>query len=198
MRTLHHRQHVLHPGNRRDLSSRSALSDFAARALPLSYRRCRLTGLEPATTSLTAKYQTSSPPGQRLVGEQTRRKRHLLRKAFPRGLPVARVATSLARTPPRYAIRCRFAATTFVAERLWCEVSVSSPPTICIQGNRRRGSFFGRRNPRLHHLEVQKSPQFPVQRLRRGWKQKPLRSVGSGGARKTELWKGLRPIRLRE
>ena len=51
-------------------------------------------------------------------------------------------------------------------------------------------ALFCRRNPRLHHLESSKSPLFPIQRLRRGGKQKPLRSVGSGGVRSTRTLEG--------
>lgn len=89
---------ICRTGNRRDLERYQAREGLAARALPLSYRHFCLAGVEPATTSLRAKYQTSSPPfGKGDVGEQARRKRQPLRKAvlLP-ARPAARVATPIA------------------------------------------------------------------------------------------------------
>ena len=53
--------------------------------------------------------------------------------------------------------------------------------------------FFPRRNPRLHHLELQNLLQFPLQGLRGAGKQKPLRSIAREGFGKPN-WKRPQPI----
>lgn len=82
-----------------------------------------------------------------------------------------------------------------IVERRWSEVSGLFTTDKVDPGEQTtRPLVCNRRNPRLHHLELQNSPLFPTQELQGGWKQKPLRSVGSGGVRETELWKGPQAI----
>src|SRR5262245_48863777 len=90
------------------------------------------TGLEPATPSLRAKYQTSSPPKRQSWMSGNRRERsggQPLRKVHRfRDLSATRVTTSLARTPPRYAIRSP-PRTALVERLLERRIRDSSPPT---------------------------------------------------------------------
>ncbi len=81
-----------------------------------------------------------------------------------------------------------------ISPRKWsgagAKYPVSSPPTKRIQGNRRHGLLLlNRRNPCLHHLELQKNLLCFQLGARGGPETKPLRSVGSEGFDQIELWK---------
>lgn len=187
----------LRPGNRRDLSSRATLSDRAARALPLSYRRCRLTGLEPATTSLTAKYQTSSPPGQKGLSGNRRDGNDICYARRSRGdCPQPASRRPLRRAPPRYVIRCRLPRPLSWRSGLR-EVSGLFTTDNFDPGEQAKRLFFAEgirvfTTWKFKNLLVSNSDAAV------GLETKPLRSVGSGGVRETELWKGPKPFRLRE
>ena len=82
-----------------------------------------------------------------------------------------------------------------IVERRWSEVSGLFTTDKVDPGEQTtRPLVCNRRNPRLHHLELQKFSSVSNSGAPRGWKQKPLRSVGSGGVRETELWKGPQAI----
>lgn len=129
---------------------------------PLSYRRCRLAGFEPASSSLTAKHQISSPPlDKAVVGEQARTEWRPIRAQGARSCesePETRVATPLARAPPRYADDRRREPQ--IEERLWSEGTVLFTTDRWFPGEQTTRLFFCRRNPRLHHLEFQNLLSF--------------------------------------
>jgi hypothetical protein len=173
---------ICRTGNRRDLGRCKTREGLAARALPLSYRHCCLAGVEPATPSLKAKYQASSPPfGKGVVGERSKRKRHPETQGRPR--------EGKARSPRRD-VHCggRLHGTD--------RMPVSPPGGAAVarsirifttdksfQGNRRRGLLrFGDEGIRVFTTWSQNSPLFPIQWLRRGGKQKtpPERGLGRG------------------
>lgn len=146
-RPLHHSSdkaeflHLQNGEQARPESPRSPFGPCGRCSIQLSYRCFHLAGLEPATTSLSAKKQTSSPPFcKRDVGEQSRRKRH----PETQGQPFGKARS------PRRDTHCggRLHGTDRMpgsprplSWRSGClrEVSDSSPPTFGFQGNARRG-----------------------------------------------------------
>lgn len=188
-RPLHHRQFCsADTGNRRHLGRRIILSDFAARALsaelqlfPAGGIRTRVLVVNSEVPDIFTTARQSGMSGNSRDGNDTWRAR---RSPFG-GRPAARVTTPLAGAPPRYAFRCRCGRDSGAA---WSEVSDLFTTDIGFQGNRRRGSFFAEGirvfttwNSKKNLLCFQ--TLFPFWGLAWGWKQKPLRSVGSGGVR---------------
>lgn len=163
---------------------------------PLSYRCFHLAGFEPATSSFTAKYQISSPPlGKADAGEQSRTewRANLAQGASTcMDAPEARVTTSLARTPPRYAEGFRLEPQ--IVERSWGEGTVLFTTDKWFPGEQTTRPFGV--------LQTKESASSPpgssiissvssFSGSGRGWKQKPLRSVGSEGFDQVELWKSV-------
>ena len=128
--------------------------------------------------------------GNRRDGSDTRCAR---RCCFQRG-PQPASRRPLRRAPPRYAVGCRCRRQ---VGQLLREVSVSSPPTISIQGNKQRGSFLPKESaPSPPGVFKISSVSHSVVPEGRETKTPPERGLGRGSGNRTV--EGAKPFRLRE
>jgi hypothetical protein len=207
-RHLHHRQTSCFPdvsgrpgsrsrsGEQARSETRPALSNRPERALPLSYRsHARPGGIrtrDPVINDVTDLFTTGAALG---CGERSRTERRLLTQG---AFLLRRSCPNPRRNIPREdASTVRNRPTPPMGKLVWSEVSFLFTTAMASRGTN-GAALFSTKNAAPSPPGTSKSPLFPLQELRWGRKQKPLRSIGSGGVRETELWNDLKPFRLRE